>query len=238
MGEQVALHIDCNYQRQTHVCRYLETLGLKLYKAATLPAAKEIVKKYCCRLVVMDFDTVGREIFRFCSFVRFGSGQTILIVLMTDARINIVERLFDCGVNDVVTGRQASARVLAKRVRAHLRNGKSSWPQTNTIKLKDTVINFERREVWCNGTTRQLRGILPDLLKYFLDNSNRVISREELLNSPIWADSICSSAEEGGKTFDVNVGKLRKVIETEPARPQIIKSVRGIGWKLAMDVIV
>jgi two-component system response regulator RegX3 len=74
-----------------------------------------------------------------------------------------------------------------------------------------------------------------NLLKYFLDNPNRIISRDELCKSPLWADSICSTAEEGGKTFDVNVGKLRKVIEQNPANPQIIKPVWGIGWILAIN---
>ena len=235
MAKQVALHIDRNHQRQTHLRRNLELLGFELHKAASVLTAEEMAKKYCYRLVLMHFDTVGKEIFRFCSFIRSGGACTIMIVLMDEARVNIEERLFDCGVNDVVTGKQISARVLTKRIRAHLQNNKPSCLQTNTIRLKETVIDLDRREVWCNGTIRRLPGILDDLLKYFLDNPNRIISREELRNSPIWADSICTPAKEGGKTFDVSVSKLRKIIESDPYQPQIIKSVRGIGWKLAKD---
>ena len=79
--------------------------------------------------------------------------------------------------------------------------------------------------------------MLADLLKYFLNNPDRVVSREEMEKSPIWTDSICSSAKEGGKTYDVNVCKLRKIIEPDLSCPQIIKTVRGIGWKLGRDVI-
>jgi DNA-binding response OmpR family regulator len=111
------------------------------------------------------------------------------------------------------------------------------WCQTNKIRLKDTLVDFERREVRCNGTVRRLPGILADLLKYFVDNPDRIISRSELFGSYIWADSICTPASEGGKTFDVNVSKLRKIIEADPVRPQIIESVRGLGWKLATGVI-
>ena len=109
--------------------------------------------------------------------------------------------------------------------------------ESNSIRLKDTIVDFDRREVWCNGITQRLPGILADLLKYFLENPERIISRDELLNCYIWSDSICSSAEEGGKTFDVNMSKLRKIIETHPTKPQIIQSVRGEGWKLAKDLI-
>ncbi len=234
MCKQVALHIDCNHQRQTYICRNLESLGLELHKAATIQLAREMAAKFQYRLVLMHFDAMDKEILKFCSFIRSGSAHTIIIALMTNVKITIEEQLFDCGVNDVVAGRQVAARILTKRVRAHLQNGKSSWRQANPIRLKGTLVDFNRREVWCNGTTRRLPGILADLLKYFLDNPNRIISRDELHHCPIWDDSICSSAKEGGKTFDMAVSKLRKIIEPNPAKPQIITSVRGIGWKLAV----
>ncbi|MHC4739726.1 MAG: response regulator transcription factor [Planctomycetota bacterium] len=209
-------------------------MGLELYKTSNMRAAKEMVKKHYYHLILMDFDTIGKQIFNFCSFIRSGSYHTILIALMSSVKIDTEEQLFNCGVNDVVTGKQVSARILVRRIRSHLLHSyEPSWAQTNIIRLKDTLVNFKRREVWCNQTIRRLSGILSDLLKYFLDNPDRVISRKELFNSPVWADSICSSVEDGGKTFDVNIGKLRKVIESDPVRPQIIISVRGIGWKLA-----
>ncbi len=238
MGKQIALHIDNNYQRRTHICRKLATLGLEVHKAATLETAENIVKTHRCRLVLIDIDTIGDQIFNFCSFVRSGSNGTIVVALMANAKVKIEEKLFDCGVNDVVTGMQTSAKVLTKRVQAHLNYCKSSrLSQSSTIRLKNVIVDFDRKEVWCNGTMRQLNGILADLLKYFIANPSRVISRDELLMSPIWADSICSTAEEGGKTFDVNIGKLRKIIEPNPQQPQIIETVRGKGWKLALDVI-
>jgi DNA-binding response OmpR family regulator len=200
-----------------------------------MPEAMESMKKYCYRLILMNFESMSKEIFSFCSFVRMGGTGAVLITLMNKPQINIEGRLFDCGVNDVVAGQQTAAAVLIKRIRAHLCNGKSSPAGNNTIRLKDTLINLECREVWCNGTIRHLGGMSANLLKYFLDNPNRAISRDELCKSPLWVDSICSTAEEGGKTFDVNIGKLRKIIEPNPANPQIIKPVRGVGWILAIN---
>ena len=237
MGKQIALHIDQNYQRQACVCRRLEALGLELHRAPSIYLAEELAKKHRYHLILMHFETMDKAIFDFCSFIRSSGDQSILIALMTDIKTSIEEKLFDCGVNDVVCGKQASGQVLTKRIHAHLCNSKSSTFQTNTIRLKDTIIDFNRREIWCNGTIRRLPGILNDLLKYFLENPGRVISREELRQSAIWAESICSSAKEGGKTFDVNIGKLRKIIEPDPARPKIITSVRGAGWKLAINPV-
>jgi len=235
MVEQFALYVGSNHQRQNHLHRNLELLGIELHGAHTIYVAKEMMQKCYYRLFVMSYSTLGKEIFKFCSFIRSYSAHNIIIVLMSKIKIHVEEQLFDHGVRDVVAGKQASARALTKRIQAHLREANSHWSRNNTILIKGTVIDLDRREVRHDGNCYQLRGILTDLMKYFLDNPDRIISREELQESPIWADSICTPAKEGGKTFDVNVGKLRKVIELNPAKPQIIESVRGIGWKLAME---
>lgn len=237
MYKEAALYVDRNCQRQRYIGRNIAALGFELYKAPSLISAKKMVAKHRYRLALMHFDTIGKEIFSFCSFIHSYNLHTILIALMSSVRIRIEERLFSCGVNDVVCGRQTSARVLIKRIQAHLRTNKSPELQTNAIRLKDVLIDFDRKEVFCDGTIRRLPGVLADLLQYFLDNPTRVISRGELRKSPIWAESICSAPEEGGKTFDVNISKLRKIIEPEPSKPQIIISVRGVGWKLALDCV-
>jgi two-component system alkaline phosphatase synthesis response regulator PhoP len=235
MKDQIGLFIDRNSQRQVRLRHNLETLKIELHEASTVRAAKKMIEKHSYHLIIMHFDTIGKEVFRFCSFIRSLSSQTKLIVLMTKVNKHVEEQLFDCGVNDVVVGKQTSAGVLTKRIRARLCNSRSSWTHIGTIRLKNTIIDFDRREVRRDGSCYQLRGILADLLKYFLDNSNHVISRDELQKSYIWVDSICTPPNEGGKTFDVNIGKLRKIIEPDPTRPQIIKSVRGIGWKLTTE---
>jgi DNA-binding response OmpR family regulator len=157
------------------------------------------------------------------------------MVLMAKTNLDIEERLFGCGADDVVAGRQTSASVLTKRIQAHLRYNRLSWPRSNVVELRDTVVDLARRQVQRNGSIRRLPGMLTDLLKYFLDNPDRVISRQELAKSSLWADSICTPPEEGGRAMDVSIGKLRRIIEHDPRRPQIITAVRGIGWKLGKD---
>lgn len=237
MGREIALHVGTDYQRQRYLGRYLEPLGLELHKVSSVSAAKKLSRKNRYRLVLLHVKIFNGEILDFCSFVRIGNPDAIMIALMENTRINIEEKLFDCGLNDVVVGKQASTRVLTKRIRAHLYNSRAPLEQTNIIRLKNVTVDFERREVWCNGAMHRLPGILADLLKYFIDNPGRIISRDELLESPMWVDSICSSAKEGGKTFDVSIGKLRKIIESDPAHPELIVTVRGAGWKLATDII-
>jgi len=234
MCGEIALYVDRNRWGRRHICRNIELLGFDLHKAESVPAALEMVHRFIYRLVLVDFDTGGKETLSLCSFTRAGSKNTVLIVLTSKLNARIEEQLFDHGVNDVVVRKETSPRLLTKRIRAHLRSSGAVF-EGRTVRLQSTVIDFDRREVWRNGTIHHLPGLLADLLNYFVSNPNRIISREELQSSPIWADSICSSAREGGKTFDVNIGKLRKIIEPDPKRPQIITSVRGAGWKLTRD---
>lgn len=235
MAERYILYIGGNNRMQNHLQHNLKSIGFRLCSVKTIQKAGEMVLvKPFCSLILVPFSSSAKEIFGFCSFIHSWNAHTIVMVLMTKVRLHVEELLFDYGVDDVVVGRQTSSKLLAKRIQAHLREFNTHFLQNNTIRLKDAVIDFDRREVRRNGSCYQLRGILADLLKYFLNNPNRIISREELQESPIWSDSICTPAKEGGKTFDVTVGKLRKVIEPNPAKPQIIQSVRGIGWKLAI----
>jgi len=233
MHDQIALHIDHNCQKRRQIAPALLALGLKTHAASGVFTANKLVKKNHYNLVLINLAVFGNRIFPFCSTIHRHNMRTVIIVMMDNVITRIEEKLFDCGVTDVVAGRQTSTRVLAKRIKTRLRTINPTSSKPNVIKLKGTTINIDRREVSCNGQTRILPGILAHLLQYFLDNPDRTISRNELRNSPIWADSICTPASEGGKTFDVSIGKLRKLIEPDPANPQIIIAVRGVGWKLA-----
>ncbi|MFC1677667.1 response regulator transcription factor [Planctomycetota bacterium] len=232
MYKQIALYIDNNHQRHRHLANALRPLGFELHKATDLHTAKKLVKSSRYQIVLVNHDTAGKKIFDFCSFIHSGNPYAIIIAMINRFKINTEARLFDCGASDVVTGRQASIRILIRRIKVHLRYNPNPNLTENTIRLGETIINLESKQAWCNGTIRFMPGLLFDLLKYFLSNPNRTISREELADSAIWSDSICSSAKQGGKTFDVNIGKLRRIIESDPTHPKIIKSVRGAGWKL------
>lgn len=240
MCKQNALHIHSNYRRDASLCPQLASLGFNITRVANIKSAAQMIRKNLYHLVIAHFDKTQTGIFGLCKSVRNSSPVSVIIVLMDSVKIDTEEQLFDSGVNDVINTKHTSDRVLLKRIQIHLRYNNSnlnSHNQNASIRLGNTIINFDRREVWCNGTIHPLPGLLADLLKYFVDNPQRVISRDELLHSPIWSESICSSAREGGKTFDVNVGKLRKIIEPDPTCPRIIKSVRGLGWKLVQNII-
>ena len=237
MRGQLALYVDPSSHRRRRVGATLAALGFEVRKVSTVREAREVLQENLPRLVVSHFAGEEKSMLDFCIGSQTGWGETLIVVLGDKIPVRVEERLFDCGVCDVITGVHTRPRLLMKRLRARLGDLKSLELPDGVFQLNSTIVDLARREVCCHGMVRPLRGILFDLLKYMLDNPGRVISRRELQDSPIWADSICTPAEEGGKTFDVNISKLRRIIELDPSDPQIIQSVRGVGWKLARGCV-
>lgn len=161
------------------------------------------------------------------------------MVKMVKAFPIIESKLFEYGVDDVVAGKQTLPAALKSRIKRRL-DSKLFTPHTNKIILKGgAVVDLERREVRLNGFRCKINGVSHKLFKYFLENSHRAVSREELVKSHIWDNSVCSPDKvEQGRAIDMAVTRLRRIIELEPSNPQIITSVHGTGWILAKDAVI
>lgn len=233
-----ALSVDHEPALVSDLRPYLEMCHLQFDQALSVAQAGDLVclRAYC--LLLIRFEVAPEtEILQFCSFFRSRNPNAAVIVLTNALTSALEERLFDRGAKDVVNIRQTSPSTLAKRIRARLAGMEGLQSCPNRIRLGDALVDFDRREVVRGHRIFRLPGILADLLRYLVENADHVVSREELQNSPIWLNSVCTPAAHGGKTFDVNIGKLRKLIEPDPRNPRIIVSVRGVGWKLASELL-
>lgn len=230
------LYLDGDPDRQKEICRALESVGLAVKTVATLDETRFQINAslYALVLVYLAGDS-RREAISFCAFAHSSDPIRILMVLMKEPCLELEARLFDSGVSDVVAGVQACPELIAKRIWARLRASRLLTSRRGKVVLGDTVVDFDRYEVRRNGTACRLSGVVLDLLWYFICNAGRVVSRRELSESSVWARSICTPPEEGGKTFDIHISRLRKVIEHDPDKPVLIQSVRGVGWKLSVE---
>ena len=230
------LCIEESGNRRTAVCRQLKSAGLSVSVAASLEEARSMIGAGTYRLILAH---LGREdyseVFHLCSLVRTEDRDRILVIVMDEPCPWLEMRLFDQGVSDVVAGVQACPELISKRVRAHLRIEKSPSTPAGQVALGDMVVDFDRCELKRGDNVCELSGVLLNLLWYLVCNPGRAISRQELSESFVWAHSICTPPAEGGKTFDIHIGRLRKLIEHDASEPTVIQSVRGIGWKLAVE---
>ena len=95
----------------------------------------------------------------------------------------------------------------------------------NMKKVGALRINLDRNQVFCNGKQSTLTPRLMNLLEVFIENKGIVISREQLFME-VWKTTYTADT----RTLDVHVSWLRQAIENDPRNPEIIKTVRGVGY--------
>jgi DNA-binding response OmpR family regulator len=187
--------------------------GLESFSAAT-PSA-----------VVLDLRLPGMQGQEVCKQIK--SRAPSLPVVVLSASTDVVDKvlLLEIGADDYVT-KPFSPRELLARVKASMRraNRPSALPEIFT--LDDISINFTTMEVTQAGELVTLTTQEFKVLKFFVQNPDRVISREELLNE-VWGYRNYPST----RTVDNHILRLRQKLEKDPAHPLHFKTVHGTGYK-------
>src|SRR5690606_9068967 len=98
------------------------------------------------------------------------------------------------------------------------------------VQLGAAHVNLETFQVMRDGQTTELTTLEAQLLRYFLQNAGRVLSRVEILEE-VWGER----SDISTRSIDNFVLRLRKLIEPDPARPVHLLSVRGTGYRLVRN---
>ena len=171
----------------------------------------------------------GLEILR-----RVRKARATMPVIILTARGAETDRIvgFRRGADDYVI-KPFSMRELLARVDAVLRRSPERRHEINEIRLPDGVVDLERCEIRFDDNTR---GVLSEreqaLLRYLATNSDRAISRDEIL-SRVW--HVAPHGVET-RTIDMHIARLREKLREEAARPRAIITVHGKGYKLGDTV--
>jgi two-component system response regulator RegX3 len=150
------------------------------------------------------------------------------MVTARDSEIDKVVGL-ELGADDYVT-KPYSARELIARIRAVLRRGNDAEDNglaDGVLEAGPVRMDVERHVVSVSGKPVTLPLKEFDLLEYLMRNSGRVLTRGQLIDRVWGADYVGDT-----KTLDVHVKRLRSKIETDPANPVHLVTVRGLGYKL------
>ncbi len=152
-------------------------------------------------------------------------------IIMLTARSEEIDKILglEIGADDYIT-KPFSPRELLARVKARLRRtSRRQWESEDPagkIYLNELVIDPERFEVHLNGTRLDLTPKEFELLRLLVKSRGRVLTREFLLEN-IWDYEYTGDT----RTVDVHIRHLRQKIESDPANPKYIETVRGIGYK-------
>ncbi|TJZ79505.1 response regulator transcription factor [Rhodococcus oryzae] len=180
-------------------------------------------------IVLLDLMLPGMSGTDVCKQLRARSGVPVIMVTARDSEIDKVVGL-ELGADDYVT-KPYSARELIARIRAVLRRGADNDSDNDgddgVLEAGPVRMDVERHIVQVNGDTVMLPLKEFDLLEYLLRNSGRVLTRGQLIDRVWGADYVGDT-----KTLDVHVKRLRSKIEADPAKPEHLVTVRGLGYKL------
>ncbi len=203
----------------------LKREGYDVLTAARGDDALRLAREYHPDLIVLDLMLPGVDGLQVCRLLRRDTAVPIIMVTALGGESDRVAGL-DLGADDYIA-KPFGLRELLARVRALLRRS-APVPiaaRPGTMTSGDIALDYERREVRRAGQLIHLKPREFDLLRFFLENPGRVLSREQIL-SQVWGPDF----EGGPRTVDVHVRWLRQKLEDDPAQPSRLLTVRGGGY--------
>ncbi len=203
----------------------LEKEGYEVLEAADGNAALELFKSEPLDLILLDIMMPGMSGNEVCRVIRQTSNIPVIMLTAKDSEIDKVVGL-EIGADDYVT-KPYSSRELLARMKAVLR--RNSEPATATDGLLEggpVSMDVDRHLVFVNGQKVAMPLKEFDLLELLLENRNRVLTRGQIIDR-VWGSNYFGDT----KTLDVHVKRIRSKIEDDPARPVLLVTVRGLGYK-------
>ncbi|MCY0888818.1 MAG: response regulator transcription factor [Alicyclobacillaceae bacterium] len=227
------LVVDDEESIRTLVAYNFERAGYDVETVEDGRQAYEVIKQHHARmaLIVLDLMLPGMDGMEICRRLRQDKIDVPIILLTArDEEVDLVLGL-EMGADDYVK-KPFSPRELVARARAVLRrfdaDGEDEEDEESPKVLKAgfVTLDLSKHELLFDG---ELIDITPkefELLQYFMENKEHVLSRDQLLDR-VWGYSSATDT----RIVDVHVSHLRDKIEDDPKNPVYIRTVRGIGYK-------
>jgi len=176
-------------------------------------------------LILLDVMLPGASGFEVCAAIRRAGVQTPIILLTARTREADKEHGLDAGADDYVT-KPFSLRELRARIRAQLR--RSGGTADRVVRFGDCALDVDRAELRRADSIVELTAQEFRILQVFVRSAGRVLSREQLIEAA-WGPGMAIT----DRAVDTHVFNLRRKVESDPADPQLILSVRGLGYRFS-----
>ncbi|MBU3643051.1 MAG: response regulator transcription factor [Candidatus Nanopelagicaceae bacterium] len=181
-------------------------------------------------LVLLDLMLPGMPGTEVCRQIRTTSNVPIIMLTAKDDEVDKVVGL-ELGADDYVT-KPYSARELLARIRAVLRRGGDSTAELDggpLVQVGEIKLDVDRHIVTFKGENIALPLKEFELLEFLMRNAGRVLTRIQIIDR-IWGNDYVGDT----KTLDVHIKRLRSKLEADPANPELIQTVRGLGYKMEL----
>ena len=202
--------------------------GFVAHHAKTGAEAITLVRSIEPTLILLDLRLPDMSGFDVCKQIR--TERYSMPIIMVTARDEEMDRVIglEIGADDYVV-KPFSFRELVSRIRAQIRRSYGSYRQNETlIRISDIAIDTTRIHVTRGDAEIFLTPIEYKLLVALASNPDRAFSRAQLIKAG-WGELIFLEDE---RTVDVHIRHLREKLEDDPARPVMIETIRGFGYRM------
>lgn len=206
----------------------LENEGYSVTLAKDVKSALNIINEKEFALYILDLTLPDGSGYDVCRRIKEIGDLPVIFLTAYDDEVNVVMG-FEMGADDYISKPFRVKELLVRIKSVFRRYNKES--NDGIVKIRDLVIYTNEAKVYKNGTEIILTAMEYRLLLILLNNRGRVLSRNQLLEN-IW-DIDGDFVEDN--TLTVYIKRLRDKIEEEPTKPDIIKTVRGLGYVIEND---
>ena len=173
-------------------------------------------------LVLLDLMLPGTDGIDICRQIRAESGTPIVMLTARSDTVDVVLGL-ECGADDYII-KPFKPKELVARMRARLRRNDAA--ESEVLHIGDVTIDVAGHVVSRDGMAVQLTPLEFDLLAALARKPGHVFTREQLLEQ-VWGYRHAADT----RLVNVHVQRLRAKVERDPERPELVVTVRGVGYK-------
>ena len=204
----------------------LNRAGYDTLEATTGEEALEILREHPeTRIALLDVNLPGIDGFEVCRRIRATNSK--MGIIMLTARTLEMDKVTGLmtGADDYVT-KPFSPAELTARVLYRRSGGEEKQADSGEIFQPPFLLNTRNRTLEKNGKRIKLTQVEYSVIKLFMDNPGKALSRDEILES-VWGRDYYGEV----KIVDVNIRRLRLKVEDDPTNPTYITTVWGYGYK-------
>lgn len=231
-GQKHIIVVDDEPGIRETIQEYLELHDFRVTAAGGGEELRQVIDEHDADLVLLDIRMPGED---GLSLARFLRAEKQVGIIMLTAAGEVVDRIvgLEMGADDYLA-KPVDLRELLARIKAVLRRADRGQAADEAeaadgvrlARFGSFTLNLESHKLFdAGGDEIPLTGMEFDLLKAFADNPNRVLTRDQLLNLAHNRDW-----EPFDRSIDIRIARIRRKIESDPAKPQVIKTVRGAGY--------
>ena len=204
---------------------YLNNEGFTVLQAHSLNEARLLLQSHHPIAYILDVNLPDGTGFEFAEEIH-SDEKPIIIFLTVHDTIDMKLKGFEIGADDYLT-KPFIPKELVARLQANLKRLQTSTEfPSNILTFDHLIIHLDEKNVYKNGELVDLYLKEKQLLFYLVENRNRIVSFEILLDHVWGHDTIVDH-----KTLQVHISTLRRKIEDVPNKPKWIQTVRGFGYK-------